>query len=161
MSAILRAIVDHHIWANDTLYAFCEGLTSDQLALTVPGAFGPVHKTLVHIAEAEQLYLSRMPETGVTMNDAADPLPVVAELRAALRETGEAWRRVIARWPDDVAFTFCERGGPEERASVSFSLVQALDHGAEHRNHVRTTVSTFGIVPPELDGWLWDEQRRE
>ena len=52
MTAILRAIIEHHTWANDTLYAFCETLTPDQLALTGPGTYGPVHDTLVHLADA-------------------------------------------------------------------------------------------------------------
>jgi uncharacterized damage-inducible protein DinB len=162
MSALLRAIVDHHIWANEALYAFCETLAPAQLALSGPGTYGPVHRTLVHVAEAEQVYLSRIPETGiaVTLDDEADPLPSVADIRSALREAGEAWRRVIDRWPDDFAFTYRTRAGEEERKTVAFSVVQMLDHGSEHRNHIRTILSSHGIEPPEIDGWTWDEERR-
>jgi uncharacterized damage-inducible protein DinB len=161
MTAILRAIVDHHIWANVTLVGFCEGLTPDQLALSGPGTYGPVHQTLVHIAEAEQVYLSRIPQTGIaiTLDDEADPLPSVAEVCEALRRTGEAWREVIARWPDDLVFGYRTRQGADERRTVSFSVVQMLDHGAEHRNHIRTILSSHGIEPPEIDGWTWDEPR--
>jgi uncharacterized damage-inducible protein DinB len=162
VSAILRAAIDHHTWANDRLLAFCESLTPEQLALAGPGTYGPVHRTLVHIGEAEQVYLSRIPETGVaiTLDDEADPLAPVAEVRAALRDAGAAWREVIERWPDDLAFTYRRRNGSEERRTVSFSIVQMLDHAAEHRNHVRTILSSHGIEPPELDGWTWDEERQ-
>lgn len=161
MTAILRAIIDHHIWANDTLVGFCETLTPTQLALSGSGTYGPVHETLAHYAKGEQLYLSRIPETGVTvtLDDGADPLPTVAEIRMALRETGAAWHAVVARWPDDLAFTYRTREGFEERKTVTFSVVQALDHGAEHRNHIRTILSSHGIEPPEIDGWTWDEAR--
>ncbi len=163
MSAVLREIIEHHIWANETLYAFCETLTEEYLALTVPGTFGPVHKTLVHIAEAEQIYLSRIPETGIarTVDDEAAVLPPVAELRGVLRETGAAWHAVLARWPDDYVFSYRTREGNDERKTVSFSVVQMLDHGAEHRNHVRTILSSHGVEPPEIDGWSWDEEREE
>lgn len=160
MSALLRSVVEHHIWSNDTLYAFCETLTDEQLALTGPGTFGTVHKTLVHIAEAEQTYLSRIPDTGITktLDDEAEPLAPVAELRESLRETGAAWRTVVERWPDDHPINYVKHGEREHK-SVSFSVVQMLDHGSEHRNHIRTVVSTHGIEPPEIDGWTWDDVR--
>ena len=161
MSTILRAIVDHHIWANDTLYAFCESLTPEQLTLSVSGTFGQVHKTLTHIAEAEQIYLSRIPDTGIerTLDDEAEHQLPVAELRDVLRRNGQAWREVIAKWPDDHSFGYRGRDGRTEHRSVSFSFVQMLDHASEHRNHVRTILSTHGIEPPEIDGWLWDDER--
>lgn len=161
MNAILRAIIEHHIWANETLVEFCETLTPEQLALSGPGTYGRVHDTLVHYAQGEQVYLSRIPGTGiaVTLADEIEPLPSVADIRAALRATGETWRRIIDRWPDDLAFTYRTREGDEERKTVSFSVVQMLDHGSEHRNHIRTILSSHGIEPPEIDGWTWDEER--
>ena len=161
MNIILQDIIEHHIWANDTLYAFCESLTPEQLALSVPGTFGQVHKTLTHIAEAEQIYLSRIPDTGIErlLNDETTPLPPVAKLRAALRRTGTAWHQVIGRWPDDHPISYRRRDGRMEHRSVSFSVVQMLDHASEHRNHVRTILSAHGIEPPEIDGWLWDNER--
>jgi len=163
MSAVLRAIIDHHIWTNDTLYAFCESLTPEQLQLTGPGTYGEVHRTLVHIADAEQAYLSRIPDTGIerTLDEEKTPLPPVSELRQALWQTGEAWRVVIERWPDDHPIHYRRRDGKEEHRSVAFSVVQMLDHGAEHRNHIRTILSSHGIEPPEIDGWLWDDARTE
>jgi uncharacterized damage-inducible protein DinB len=161
MSTILRAVIDHHIWANDTLVGFCETLTPEQLALAGPGTYGDVHDTLVHLADAEVVYLSRIPESGIALEfeGDTDTLPSVAMLRTSLRRTGEAWHRVVDRWPDDFAFTYRTREGDEERKTVSFSVVQMLDHGAEHRNHIRTILSSHGIEPPEIDGWLWDEER--
>lgn len=163
MNIVLKDIVEYHIWANDRLYAFCESLTPEQLALSGPGTYGQVHKTLIHIAEAEQIYLSRIPDTGIerVLDDEATPLPPVAELRAALQRTGAAWQEVIARWPDDHPISYQRRDGRVEQRSVSFSVVQMLDHASEHRNHVRTILSTHGIEPPEIDGWLWDDEREK
>lgn len=163
MSTILGDIIDHHIWANERLYGFCEGLADEHLALSGPGTYGQVHRTLTHIAEAEQVYLSRIPDTGitVTLDDEAERLPPVSELRASLRETGDAWRAVVARWPDDHPISYHRRDGKEEHRSVAFSVVQMLDHGAEHRNHVRTILSSHGVEPPEIDGWTWDDARQE
>jgi uncharacterized damage-inducible protein DinB len=120
-----------------------------------------VHDTLVHLADAEVVYLSRIPDSGITLEfeGDTDTLPSVAMLRESLQRTGDAWREVIARWPDDLEFTFTRRDGTEVRKTVGFSVVQAIDHGAEHRNHVRTILSSHGVEPPEIDGWTWDEER--
>lgn len=160
MNNVLWDVIEHHIWANDTLLAFCERLTDEQLQLTVPGTFGPVLKTLVHVAESEQIYLSRTPGSRVerTMDDEAEQLPTVGKIRAALRETGEGWRSVVRQWPENCQVTY-QRKGQQEQRSVSFLVAQALDHGSEHRNHIRTILSTHGITPPEIDGWAWDDQR--
>ena len=160
MNSILRGIIDHHIWANDTLLDFCETLTPEQLTLSGLGTYGRVHDTLVHYAQGEQVYLSRIPDTGVTvtLDDETNPLPSVATIRAALRETGKSWLDIVDRWPDDLKFEYRTREGDEERGTVSFSVVQMLDHGAEHRNHIRTILSSHGIEPPEIDGWTWDEE---
>ena len=93
------------------------------------------------------------------LDDETTLLPPVAELRAALRRTGEAWHRVIARWPDDHSISYRRRDGRTDHRSVSFSVVKMLDHASEHRSHIRTVLSTHGIEPPEIDGWLWDDER--
>lgn len=94
MSSVLRDLIDHHIWANDRLFGFCESLRQ-------------------------------------------------------------------RRWhsPDDHRFSYRTRQGDEECTSVSFSVVQMLDHGSEHRAHIRTILSTHGLTPPEIDGWAWDDER--
>jgi uncharacterized damage-inducible protein DinB len=162
VSAILRAVLDHHIWSNETLYGFCERLSSEQLGLAMAGTYGTVHRTLLHLAQGEQLYLSRIPESGVevTIELDADPRPTVAEAGRALRRAGDAWRAVVERWPDDLQIAWVTSEGYHERGSIAFSIVQMLDHGAEHRTHVRAILSAHGIEPPEIDGWAWEAQRQ-
>jgi uncharacterized damage-inducible protein DinB len=40
-------------------------------------------------------------------------------------------------------------------------LVQAINHATEHRTQIKTALTQAGISPPELDGWTWDDERRE
>jgi len=34
-------------------------------------------------------------------------------------------------------------------------LVQAVDHGREHRTHIATILTQLGIEPPDMDGWTF------
>ncbi len=36
-------------------------------------------------------------------------------------------------------------------------LVQAIDHGREHRTHIATILTQLGIEPPDMDGWSYIE----
>ena len=44
---------------------------------------------------------------------------------------------------------------------AAFYFVQALNHATEHRTQIKTALTQAGINPPELDGWTWDDERRE
>ena len=38
---------------------------------------------------------------------------------------------------------------------VSLFLLQAVNHGTEHRSQVATILTHLGIEPPEMDGWTY------
>jgi uncharacterized damage-inducible protein DinB len=38
---------------------------------------------------------------------------------------------------------------------VSLYLLQAVNHGTEHRSQVATILTQLGIEPPEMDGWTY------
>src|SRR5207245_8068219 len=55
----------HDVWATEKLIDHCRKLTKEQLELTVPGTYGSIRTTLVHIVAADERYLRRfmqMPE---------------------------------------------------------------------------------------------------
>lgn len=160
MRALLRDIIEHHVWANETLFRFCASLAPEQMALAVPGTLGAVGTTLVHIVEAEQSYLSHIPDTGIapTFNDEDPVLPPVSDLIEAIRRNGDAWRAVIERWPENLEIDYVNRRGIAQHRSVGFFVTQMLDHASEHRNQVRTTLSAHGIEPPDIDAWRWDNE---
>ena len=45
--------------------------------------------------------------------------------------------------------------GRRSRHNVSFFLVHAIEHAAEHRTEIKVTLSALGIATPDLDGWAW------
>jgi uncharacterized damage-inducible protein DinB len=158
---ILRDLIEQHIWANETLLAFCEGLTPDQLALTAPGTFGTVEETFAHLAANEEGYLKELAGVGVTgemrttIFDGEAPR-TLASARTVLAKTAEAWRQVVTDWPENAVKDFPWEG-TIERLPVSVFVGQAINHGTEHRAHIRTVLSSHGIEPPTIDFWAWSE----
>ena len=50
------------------------------------------------------------------------------------------------------------RDGQPFSVALSVFMLQAIDHGKEHRTHVAASLTELGIEPPDLDGWAWDER---
>jgi uncharacterized damage-inducible protein DinB len=142
----------HHLWANLRLLDACEALTDTQIEATVPGTFGSIHATLIHLAGSDESYLARL--TGVRPADAIGKGAVlgIAELRAHIRRSGEGLIEVARRastigrvrvaW-DEQAWQF----------PASIILIQAINHATEHRAHVMTIMTQLGLEPPDVSGW--------
>jgi uncharacterized damage-inducible protein DinB len=37
----------------------------------------------------------------------------------------------------------------------SLLLLQAVNHGTEHRSQIATILTQLGVEPPEMDGWTY------
>lgn len=161
MNTILQDLIEHHIWANDTLLTFCEGLTPAQLALTAPGIFGTVEETWAHLAANEEGYLKELAGLGVggemrtTIFD--DEVPrVIASIRPVLAKTADAWRGIVRDWSQNAVRDFPWEGKVYPMP-VSVFVTQVVNHGTEHRGHIRSALSSNGIEPPTIDAWAWND----
>ncbi|MGH2379928.1 MAG: DinB family protein [Candidatus Limnocylindria bacterium] len=59
---ILVEIFRHHAWANERLVEACASLGSTELDLTVPGTYGSVRDTIVHLLAAEERFVALLGE---------------------------------------------------------------------------------------------------
>jgi uncharacterized damage-inducible protein DinB len=172
VNTILQDLIEHHIWANETLVTYCESLTPDQLALTVPGTFGSVEATIVHLAANEEHYLALADAggttTGITRTIFSGETPrELGSLGPVLAKTGDAWRALVRQWPENRVLNV-EWEGETVQLPLSVLVTQVVDHGVEHRTHIRTILATHGVAEaddegttaPNLDGWRWDEVNR-
>lgn len=152
----LVALYEHHKWSNLTLIDFCAGLDEGALDLTVPGTFGGVRQTLVHIIANEENYLSFFPNSGIaqTIHQRGE-FQGFPTLRAAAERTGDAFIAQARTLPNGAHWQV-EYEGKLETLDPTFPLIQAIHHGTEHRSQIRTILSTHGIEPPDIDGWTYE-----
>jgi uncharacterized damage-inducible protein DinB len=171
VTTIIRDLIEHHIWANETLLTYCEGLAPEQLALTVPGTYGGAEETLVHIALNEEHYLRLIDRGGVptgistTILDGDVPRELTS-VRSVLARTAAAWREVVDRHADTCLLEL-EWEGEMQQLPLSDVVSQAVEHGAEHRTHIRTILAAHGVArdvdngttEPDLSIWAWQDAR--
>jgi uncharacterized damage-inducible protein DinB len=153
---LLAEFFHHNTMMNGRLVEACRRLTPEQLGATIPGTYGSVGATLVHIANAQEGYAARVLGTERPERLPEDPFPGFealaerfaqgnARLEQAVSRAGED-RRVEVRG-DDPPGTF--------RMPASLFLLQAINHATEHRSQVATILTQLGVEPPEMDGWAY------
>ncbi len=158
MVPILVRLFEHHHWANLRAVEACAALADAHLDATVPGTFGSIRVTLMHIAGAEQSYVRRLSGRQPTYS-AREGWPGAERLRHALDESGRALIELAGRAdPDEVLMT--ESQGRPSPLPVATVYIQAINHATEHRSQIATILTQQGIEPPDFSGWAWNNEPR-
>lgn len=156
----LTELFRHNLWANLRLLNVCAGLNDEQLDATAPGTYGRVRHTLLHILACEEIYVNLL--TGhepVHTLSAGGDFPSFDELRERAHRSGEELINIAARIEPAQVLRGTWRTKPYAWQGKPFAiqatipLIQAINHGAEHRAHVVTILSQLGIKTPMLDAW--------
>jgi uncharacterized damage-inducible protein DinB len=157
---ILADLFRHNLWANLALLDFCATLPAGVLETNVPGTYGSIRETWAHLAGAEDRYLPALiggPERrNPTLEETQPDLPAIRE---HLRRSGDGFVAYAESVAGDPTLTVTWRG-QQYQMPASLFLVQAIDHGTEHRTQIKTALTQAGYAPPEIDGWTWDAARR-
>lgn len=148
----------HNTMMNRRLVDACRPLTAEQLTGTATGVYGSIGRTLVHIANSQVGYATRFLDRAEERPEqlTEDPFPGFDALAArfalgdALLEEAAplAAQGTVIEWTDNDG---------SWRMPVSLFLLQAINHGTEHRSQVATTLTLLGIEPPVMDGWAYFE----
>jgi uncharacterized damage-inducible protein DinB len=151
----LREMFRHHAWATLKLIDACMKLPAESLLVTAPGTYGPIHNTLVHLVGADQRYLKRLtgklPESPLREGE----LPTLADLRTRFEANGPRWEALLDG-VDELDVTIEAHGNwPETRHAENLMLVQAINHGNDHRTHICSVLTVLGVEAPDLDGWTY------
>lgn len=150
--SLLVRIFEHNNWANLELVRACAELSDEQLdAEPQIAAPGSIRRTLEHLVGSQDGYLAQ-----ITRNedpDDWDSPPTFIDLEKTASTSGEGLI-ALARDPSSDLLTTAYRKD-EYRIDPWVVMVQALHHGAEHREQICSMISALGLEPPRLAGWSY------
>jgi uncharacterized damage-inducible protein DinB len=151
---ILLELFRHNSMMNRLLVEVCEKLSPEQLATSTEGTYGSIAATLVHIANAQAGYAARLLDRERPQRLPEDPFPGIAAVAERLVQTSGQLEEATARsdWDRQVQITGDDPPGAW-LMPVGLFLLQAINHGTEHRSQIATILTQLGIEPPEMDGW--------
>lgn len=160
MVAGLPDFYKHNLWANLRLLDACEQLTDAQLDATMKGVYGSVRETLMHLVSSEEGYASRFNFTGrlpIAPLEESDPFPGFDQLRRRLHRSG---KELIAMAKQADLDQVLHLDGGTYDAEVIIVMMQAINHGVDHRSQIATLLSQQGIESPCLDAWCYNDELR-
>jgi uncharacterized damage-inducible protein DinB len=161
-SDVLRAMFAHHLWATERLIDALEGLGPEPLDARIDGTYGSTMQTLTHLVDADERYLQRLTTPTVPSREDADTRPL-ADLRTEMREHGDRWAGMLDALDrgDLHAAVIGKSDYPDTEPAEGMLLVQAIQHGNDHRTQICSTLGASGLDVPDLDAWeYWAIQRR-
>lgn len=147
----------YNLWANQRLLGACAQFSDAQLDAPMKGTFGSVREILMHLFTAEEGYSRHYNYTGpVPTPRLADitTFPGFDELRRRAVRSGNELIAVAER--ADLSQILYLDGGTYE-APVMTVLIQAVNHGIDHRSQIATLLSQQDIELPDLDGWAYND----
>lgn len=151
----LTHFFQQNLWANLRLLDECAVLTDAQLDATLDGTYGSVRVTLMHIFAGEESYVQhftgRRPEPALRSNI---PFVGFAELRKRARQNGESLIALAGQWEEGDMLHIPEEGEIFDIPAI-IVLIQAINHGTDHRSQIATILGQQGIEFPELSGWRY------
>jgi uncharacterized damage-inducible protein DinB len=159
MGMSLEELYRHNLWANLRLIDFCASLDIAMLNATAPGTFGSVQDTLRHIIANEYSYAATVAQRPLTHRlSREDGPPRLHALREHALRSGEELLALATNLRPEAMLRGEWQGRPYEMPAA-VPLMQAINHGTEHRAHIATILSTRGVQPPTLDIWMYWETR--
>jgi uncharacterized damage-inducible protein DinB len=151
---ILEKLFEHNNWANLQIIQACSALSDEQLDAEPQSAtIGSIRSTLVHLVASQQGYLSLLT---LPVEERLDVPPAFAELQEAARSSGEA---LLALVRDEPGKSLKTRLRTTDGFYVEpwVVLVQVINHATEHREQIKSMLSSLGVTPPDLQGWAYGE----
>jgi uncharacterized damage-inducible protein DinB len=151
MATTLGELFRHNRWANERILEACRDLTDKERATSVEGTYGELGYTLIHIVRGESFYVALLTGWEPPVRwEIPGPWPGIDVLLERSAFTGARLCELAEQADPDA---LVDRGDAQVPTSVV--LLQAINHGTEHRAHVSTILTQLGIEPPLIDGWTF------
>jgi len=161
-SDVLRAMFEHHVWATTRLIDALEELDPAHLDARIDGTYGSTMQTLTHLVDADERYLQRLTTPVLASTEDTESRPL-ADLRKEMREHGDRWAGMLEALDrgDLHAAVIGKSDYPDTDPAEGMLLVQAIQHGNDHRTQICSTLGALGLDVPDLDAWeYWASERR-
>ena len=151
---MLRTLYEYSAWARDRMLDAARQLDGEQLRTPIPGVYGSIHETLVHMAASQWMWFERIqgrsPHEVPTGADFAD----LAQLRAWWDTQHAAYLAYLATLADadlDRMIHYTNTQGQAYTRRVWHALLQVVNHQTEHRSQVAAMLTQHGVEAPATD----------
>jgi uncharacterized damage-inducible protein DinB len=152
LEPIMIEFFQYNHWANQVLMGICINLSDEIITTSIPGSYGSIRETFIHILKAETSFLKRIdgayPEPDFKWEDN----PSLSQMVSYEASLSEALLDTLQRVPATQNVHEVGNGWTfDYQARLIFMSV--VYHGIAHRTDITTLLNNLGVSLPELDVW--------
>jgi len=151
-------ILDYNLWANQRVLNAAERLTEEQFSRKLGESWGSVHHTLVHIMNAEWIWLERWHGNSPREWLPFDDFPTVAALREHWATiTSEQLTFVKKQTPESLeqVLSYHNSRGIACQAPLWLLLGHLVNHGTHHRGELTAMFALLDVPHKENDFYYY------
>ena len=150
----LGKLFEHNNWANLQIIQACSALSDGQLDAEPQSATkGSIRSTLTHLVASQHGYLRTLTLPLEERLDA--PSVAFAGLQESASKSGEGLLGLARGEQKSLKPQLQTMDGYLVESWVL--MVQILNHATEHREQIKSMLSSLGVTPPDIDGWDYGE----
>ncbi len=156
VSHYLQLLYDYHYWANNRILIAAAGLTAEQLHNQQGHSWGSIHGILLHMLNAEWIWLRRWHGQSPSAFPSPTDFPTLDAIRdrwAALEPEMRSF--VAAQTPHSLQgeVRYTTTLGATYRLSLWQMMVHVPNHGTHHRGELAAMFTALDAAHPEED-WV-------
>jgi uncharacterized damage-inducible protein DinB len=154
--SILVKLIEHNNWANLCILEACEALSDEQLDHQPDSAVrGTIRETVCHLVTSQEDYVWML--TNFDHPPEREAEPTLAELRDLGIWSGNELVSLAQKATDGLKHSRIDLTDGY-RVEPWVIITQAINHATEHREQIKSILTSLGIEPPRIDGWLYGRQ---
>jgi len=148
----LQQLYDYHYWANHRILTAAEGLTEEQLHRQQGHSWGNIHGVLLHMMNAEWIWLQRWKGESPKAFFGPEDFPTLAALRERWDELEAEMRAFVAdQTPQSLEreVTYTTTLGKTYCLLLWQMMVHVPNHGTHHRGELAAMFASMDALHPE------------
>lgn len=159
MKEILKQYATYNAWANQRLNELIITLPKEQLQKNIASSFTSIHKTLLHIWEAESIWWQRMKLSEHVIWPGTIREYSIKEVADELLKQDRQWAEWVSEATEAAlihvfAYQNSKREQFEQR--IFQMLLHVFNHGTYHRGQLVTMLRQLGVENiPATDFIVW------
>jgi uncharacterized damage-inducible protein DinB len=155
-------LFDYNFWADRKLWDFVLALSEEQFRHPSDYSIGSVHQQVVHMMDAEAVWLARVKGAAPEIFHDVAVFPTRESIRTRWDQVEANWRAYLDSLPDGdlqgVAEYISRTDGKQYRTPLWESLMQIINHSTDHRSQILSLIHHLGgkTGPHDFIYYTWE-----
>ncbi len=164
MKEILKQYATYNAWANQRLNELIITLPEEQLQKNIASSFTSIHKTLLHIWDAESIWWQRMKLSEQVIWPGTIREYSTKEVANELFQQDRQWAEWVSKATEAAlnhVFAYQNSKREQFKQPIFQMLLHVFNHGTYHRGQLVTMLRQLDVAKiPATDFIVWSREKK-